>query len=425
MTGPIQRAGTIERPGNANKWSILAALVIISSLLIGGTLVSLSVYIPVLERNERWASESLGTAATALLLGMSLAGIAGGIIIDRLSARSVIMGGTLIASLGCCLAGGSTTVGIFIVATTMIGAGLGFATNVPSIPIISNLFGPSRGLGLGIYFSMLALSAGVLPPIASALIGLLGWRSAMYVTGATIAFSCMLAVLVRLPKIAEQSTGHFPDKVEVQVGVQVGAAISTVGFWALASAMTLSLISVQGVLFSVVAYFINSGMSNFSAVNIYSIANIAGVPGLFAIGALADRIGARRVLSYGLIVQSVGTLALLFAIFHGPAGWIAVGVFSVFWGVSSGLPSQVGPMLLEDAFGPCHFGVLLGINAAITGILSAFAPVIAAWIREISGSYATIFITFSLTTFAAVPVIWLVRPRFLVEAGSFVFPDGT
>ncbi len=424
MTAPIPRADTIESPGNINKWPILAALAIISSLLIGGTLVSLSVYIPVLEHNERWAAESLGAAATGLLLGMSLAGIASGIIIDRLSARYVIIGGTLVASLGCWLAGESTTAGMFIVATTMIGAGLGFATNVPSIPIISNLFGPNRGLGLGIYFSMLALSAGVLPPIASALIGHLGWRSAMYVTGATIAFSCMLAVLVRLPTIAEQRTGHSPDEVEIQVGVQVGSAISTVSFWALASAMTLSLISVQGVLFSVVAYFINSGMSNFSAVNIYSVANMAGVPGLFAIGALADRIGARRVLPYGLIVQSVGTLALLFAIFHGPAGWIAVGIFSVFWGVSSGLPSQVGPMLLEDAFGSRHFGALLGINTAITGIMSAFAPVFAAWIREISGSYATIFITFSLMTLAAVPVIWLVRPRFLAEPGSLASPEG-
>lgn len=374
-------------------------------------MISIGVYIPVLELGEKWSTEALGMAATAMLLATSLSGIISGVFSDHFNPRYAIIGGALLASMGAWLAGSAPEIGTFIAAAAMIGTGTGLATMVPSILIISHIFGPHRGLGLGAYFATLAMSAGILPTIVSTLIENTGWRSTLHITSATIAVSSMLMVLARIPKLSDRTLPDCKSDISPATGDRVSSAVCTLSFWAIALAMTLSLISVQGVLFSAVAYFVDSGMSSLKAVNVYGAANLIGMPALFAIGALVDRVGARRVLPIGLVVQGIGTFALLIAITGGFTGWVAIAVFALFWGASSGLPSQVGPMLLEDTFGSLHFGALLGTNTAISGILSAFAPLLTALIRDVGGSYATVFIICSLMALISAPLIWLVRPK--------------
>lgn len=402
----------------ANIWLTLAVLTIASSLMFGGTIVSLGVYVPVLERGEGWAAEHLGAAATVLLFSISISGIVAGFIIERWRTPHVIFAGVLLVGLGCWLGGATASAGTFISAMAVLGTGLGFATIVPSIPLISRLFGPRRGMALGVYFAMLAFSAGVLPMGVSALIENLGWRMTMHVTAVAILMAGLMLLVINPPAAPGKEVGAGGADISTKTGIPLGPAMTMWGFWALSVGMALALISVQGVLFSVVAYFVASGMTSFKAVNIFGIANMVGMPALFAIGALTDRLGARRVLPVGLLLQGAGTLTLLFAVQQGAVGWMAIGAFILFWGASSGLSPQVGPMLLEDAFGKRHFSALLGINTAVVGILGALGPFLAAWFRETGGSFAAVFIACAMMAFVAAPLVFSVRPRFRTAALS-------
>jgi nitrate/nitrite transporter NarK len=191
----------------------------------------------------------------------------------------------------------------------------------------------------------------------------------------------------------------------------VSQALRTWPFWALTAAITLATLPVQGVMFAVVPYFVEGGLPIAKAVSIYSFANLAAVPALFLGGALADRLGARRVLRYAILAQGVGTFSLIVTVGHFSLGPVAIVTFVVLWGISAGSPLVIGPIVLKDLVGGGNFGMLLGINSAISGIVSSLAPIQFGWIRELSGGYGTAFVIFGLLACAAAPLVSTVQSR--------------
>ena len=76
-------------------------------------------------------------------------------------------------------------------------------------------------------------------------------------------------------------------------------------------------------------------------------------------------------------------------------------------------------MLLVDAVGERHFGVLLGLGSLIAGLLSAFGPTLTGFVYDETRSYALAFqLCAALMALALVPIA-LLRPRALpIEIGA-------
>ena len=92
-------AGAALQGGHgAARWGALAVLCVISSLVTGGLMATLSLYAPVIEQVERWDTIKLGIAGTLMLLCMSLAGIGAGYALERVKARIVIGTGVPVSS---------------------------------------------------------------------------------------------------------------------------------------------------------------------------------------------------------------------------------------------------------------------------------------------------------------------------------------
>jgi MFS family permease len=69
----------------------------------------------------------------------------------------------------------------------------------------------------------------------------------------------------------------------------------------------------SGPIFHTVSYAVSCGIPLIAAVSIYSVEGLAGMGGRVAFGILGDRLGAKRVLVFGLLLQAFGALAYVFA----------------------------------------------------------------------------------------------------------------
>lgn len=415
---PIEtQTGRPWRELRSNKWFALTVVCAVSGLLIGGPLVSLNAYTPILEQVQGWSSDVLDGAATAMLLSMSISSIVSGRLIDRFSPKFAIVAGTLIAGAGSWLAHIAGSPHQFMLAYSFVGLGLGAATTVSAIPILSNQFGHDRGTALGIYFASMSLACAILPVATSTLIHHYSWRTALLITAAILVIAALPALVLHTPSAAEESEESAPSEVAYSEGLTAAEALRSRSYWSLLIGMALAMISVQGVLFAVVSYLSRGGMSTEHAVQVFSVLNLFAVPAAPAIGYIADRVGARAVTPLGVALQGIGTLAILGAFAHGDVQWTSVGIFAVLWGTASVVAGQTGPMLLEDIVGPRHFGELLGINVAVTGLLAALAPLMTAFLRN-AGGYSLVFCVYGGICLAAAPLIWCTNPKFRSATGA-------
>ena len=85
-------------------WLVVASVSLISFSLIGTTIASLGVYMPVFQTHFGWSEGDVGAVAAVLLLGVSLASISAGWVLNKIGTRNLIMAGVIIVACGCLLA---------------------------------------------------------------------------------------------------------------------------------------------------------------------------------------------------------------------------------------------------------------------------------------------------------------------------------
>jgi MFS family permease len=103
-------------------------------------------------------------------------------------------------------------------------------------------------------------------------------------------------------------------------------------------------------------------------------------------GWLADRIQKKYVmiLIYAMVACSI---PLLYA--SDTTGIIYL--FAFFFGMALGGDYMIIPLMAAELFGVKVMGRVMGIVIAADGLGEAFGPMLAAWLRDVSGSYVNGF----------------------------------
>lgn len=389
------------------QWATLAILSSVTALCIGGVLVSFSVYLPAIAQAEPWSGGTIGGALTVMLLALNVAGIVAGAMTDRTDPRRVLAAGVLMLGLGCWIATTWHTSASFFLGAALLGLGLGAATITPSISILAAVFVHRQGFALGVYFAMLALGATLAPLVQSSLISSYGWRHSLQLTGIAVAVTVVLLYLFPRPPKCPRAV---PDNLAAETQQNSGwAGVRNPRFLYLTVGMALTAVSTQGVLYSLVAYLVASGMQSETAVSVLSGNSLLSVPALLAAGILADRWRPERILGVALVAQGLGTLALLAVFMSNPWGMVFLAAFVLLWGVTSGMPSQLAPLILRRIGAPEHYGMLLGVASAFGGTVSAFAPLLTAGLLDAGGGYASVFGIYGAMCLIAIPLFILAR----------------
>ena len=391
-------------------WLVVAAVSIISFLLVGSTLASLGVYLPVLQADFGWSEQQLGNIAAAMLVGLAVSSIAAGWVLNKIGPRNLLFAGIVVTASGAIWAANAANLAQLTGAMAIIGAGVGAATIIPGATVINRWFLHHRGMAMAFFIGSIVVASAAMPTMTDMIIRATDWRTALTVfAGTAFVVGVGLSMLVRFPPPREPvESGELEGESEESLsGMTVVEGLTYSRFWLLILALILVQLSINGILYNVIGYLIAQGYSSGNAVSIYSIANLFGLPGLFLCGFLADRYGAARVIPVAALVLALGTFALLPV----DAGdWFALpvlGTFVILWGMASGIPSQIGPIILAELVGMRAFPTLMGIKGALVSLVGALAPIATGALFTVQGSYHLPFMVSGLLAVVAVPMFVL------------------
>jgi MFS family permease len=279
-----------------------------------------------------------------------------------------------------------------LVAYALVGAGVGSSSLVPGTIVAANWFKERRGLAIGITVSGSAVGATLMPPAAAHVMVLHTWRLAMLFVGIpsiVIGLPAIL-VLVRTRPPGAAAPSHRTEGTASIPGLELGAALASVPFWMLLGVQVFFTVAYQGIYYHIVPYLIGAGYSPQHAALIFGAKSAFVTVGTIVLGATADRIGARKVLVFGMVLLGLSLIDLSFA--GNPTfGLIAALLFIVGYGSPTGTTSTTIPMLLGECLGMRRFGTLMGIMGAMATLASAIGPLATGLIFDMTGSYSLAF----------------------------------
>jgi len=347
---------------------VMVALGALMTCVAVGAMFSLAVFLRPITEATGWSHTAVSSAMTLNFLAMGAAGFGWGALSDRIGPKSVVLAGAVLLGLGLFLASHAQTALQFQLAFGLL---VGIATGSFFTPMIAAVMGwitQHRGLAV----SLVSVGVGVAPmtmsPFAAWLITQMDWRSAQLVlAGVVWATLVPAALFVRRPP-AEEPAAAAPGAAE---GPPMSArdAFFSLQFIVLALTFFACCAAHAGPIFHTVTYAMTCGLAPLAAVTIYSVEGLAGLGGRLVLGVAADRLGVKRVLIAGLLVQAVAAGAFVYASRLGEFYLVA----SIF-GFAYGGVMPLYAVLAREYFGQRILGAVFGAAAMISSLGMAHGP---------------------------------------------------
>ena len=136
-----------------------------------------------------------------------------------------------------------------------------------------------------------------------------------------------------------------------------------------------------------------------------SVMGFSAFVGSLSLGPLSDRIGRKQSLTVSLVFQVVA-----FALFLSAKSLGVLYCGAAAFGFFFGSMATLFPALVGDFFGRLHAGAITGFLFAGAGTFGAWGPMIAGYLRDVSGSYHVAFIC-SIVTSAIVLTLFILTPK--------------
>jgi MFS family permease len=197
---------------------------------------------------------------------------------------------------------------------------------------------------------------------------------------------------LRRPPALQRASAGAPTAVRLAEvdgsGMTVRQALLSSPFIILASTNFFCCASHSGPIFHTVSYAIVCGIAPLTAATIYCVEGIAGMAGRLGFGVLADKLGAKNVLAWGLLIQAFGALGYFFASTL-PAFYAAAALFGfVYAGI---MPLYA--VLARENFPLRMMGTIIGGSSMAGSLGMATGPVLGGWLYDTTGSYGPLYLS--------------------------------
>ena len=367
-------------------WVLVVAGAVMTCVAMGA-IFALPVYLQPMD-DTGWSRAGISAAMTLGFVVMGIGGFGWGALSDRIGARPVVLMAGLLLGAGLILASRASNLVTFQFAYGVLACGSVGAFFAPLIAATVGWFDKHRSLAV----SLVSIGGGVAPmvmtPFASVLISDYGWRSAMLIIAiGVMAIVLPTAFLIRnAPAQPEGAATTGATASDGQRG-SAWAALRTPQFIVLAATFFLCCAAHSGPIFHTVSYAEICGASSLAAASIYSVEGVAGLFGRVLFGMLADRIGAKRVIVGGLLLQAVGIYSYIYVTQLTDFYERSLVLGMVYGGV---MPLYA--ILAREYFSQRVMGTVLGAATMTSSIGMAFGPVGGGWLFDHFGSYYWLYI---------------------------------
>jgi predicted MFS family arabinose efflux permease len=270
-----------------------------------------------------------------------------------------------------------------------LGIGLGVGCSyVPALGAVQRWFVKRRGFASGLAVSGIGVGTLVMPPLASVLVGTLGWRHAYLVLGVVAAVVGVgMALLIENDP---RDRGLAPDGVSlpegahaaVPPGFSVRDAIRSRRFAGLYAACLICSCGLFVPFVHLIPYALEHGLARSSAVLLLGAVGVGSTAGRFFLGGVADSLG--RELA--LLLMFVGmALSLLIWVFS-TTFW-DMAAFALTYGVFYGGFVAILPALTMDYFGGRNVSGIIGVLYTSIAFGTLVGPSAAGFAFDVSHSY--------------------------------------
>jgi MFS family permease len=379
--------GKATHPRIFHGWFVVAAAFAVTFVGFGSA-YSFSAFVEPLQREfgaSRGSVSLVFSLAGFLYFGL---GIVSGPLADRFGSRPLAVAGMILTGLGLAAASAAQSLSqVYLAYGLGVGLGVGCAY-VPAIGAVQRWFVRRRGFASGLAVSGIGVGTLAMPPLASLLIGTLGWRGAYLVLGAlAAALGGGLALLIENDP---HRRGLAPDgdpapsntaSAKPQ-GAAVSEAIRSIRFISLYAACLICSFGVFVPFVHLVPYAQDHGIAPSSAVLLLGVIGVGSTAGRFFLGGLADRMG--RELSLLLMFVGMALALAMWAI--ATTVWPLV-AFAFVYGVFYGGWVAVLPAVVMDYFGSRNVSGLIGILYTSVAFGTLVGPSAAGFAFDFSRSY--------------------------------------
>jgi MFS family permease len=387
-------------------WIIVGAGIVITCLGMG-TMMSLGIFLQPMSMATGWSRTSISMAALLNFLCMGPASFLWGALSDRFGTRVVVLSGGVLLGLGLVAASHAATVGQFqILFGVIIGVAAG-SFYAPLTATATRWFTRHRSLAVALISAGFAIGSMTISPFARWLIDDYGWRTAMLTLGAfSWLFIIPAALLVRKPPALPFGTrAGAVGANSAEREFTVARALCTPQFAALSFTYFACCAAHSGPIFHMVSYAIDCGVPAMAAATVFGAAGVASLSGRVVGGLAADRIGAKRMIVFGLALQALSVSLYVFTRnlvdFYGLA---------LMFGFSYGAVMPLYAILVREYFGARIMGTMFGaVNMAST-LGMAIGPWTGGWLYDAYGSYFWLYIGSFGIGLGAVAIALTFRP---------------
>jgi MFS family permease len=356
---------------------VVSSAFLAQALAVGLPISAYPVFISSLETE-------LGATRTQASLGISLILVTGALLgplvgraLDAGWAQVVMAGGALLFAAGFSSIAWTPNLELAtLLWIATIGPGFAMLGPHPATTVLAKWFVARRGRMIAIAAMGTTFGGALTPGLAQALIGALGWRSALLGFG-LIALTIGLPVALFGIRASPESVGAHPDGTSLPPPVEaspdpaqtaqhgMGTLLRDHRFWQLAFGFGLMTGISVGYVTHVVEWAGESGLERDVAVGVLVVNALFTTSGKLVFGWLTDRFGARTASLVGVACQLIGWAGMLFS----SSSWIfmfGAALFSL--GLGCMIPCQAA--FVASIWGRAQFGRAAGL----LGLVAIFGP---------------------------------------------------
>ena len=343
-----------------------------------------------------WSYAQVSFAASLRGLEMGLLAPIVGLLMDRWGPRRLVFAGAVIIGLGLLLLSRINSLATFYGAFILIAMGISTCIGVVPIATVGNWFQKKVTLATGILVSG-AATGGLMVPLATRIIDIFEWRTAMAILGFG-AWGILLPLSLLFRHKPEQY-GYLPDgdlhrKLPASEGqssaqgneldIGVKQVLKSSAFWHIAMGFMCHILVMNAVITHVMPYLSSIGLTRSFSSLVASAIPATSIVGRLSFGWLGDKFDKRRVAALGFVLAGLGLLSLGYATTAG--AWMLVPSI-VLLGLGYGGPIPMMPALLREYFGRVRLATVLGLVMGVAALGGMVGPLLAGLAFDRLGSY--------------------------------------
>lgn len=369
------------------RWVIVAAGGTLGCVAIGA-MFSLPVLLQSITRDTGWSVAGVSSAMTIGFLAMACCSMLWGTLSDRFGPLPVVLTGSTVLAASLFLASQATSLLAFQFVFGVLVGGAIAAIFAPMMACVTGWFDTHRSLAVSLVSAGMGIAPMTMAPLVAYLVSGHDWRTTLQIVAGIVAVIMIpVSLLVRRPPALAAASAAAPQNGGAQAEMSVGEAVRSPQFAILLLTNFFCCATHSGPIIHTVSYAVSCGIPLIAAVSIYSLEGFAGLGGRIAFGILGDKLGAKRVLVAGLLVQAFGALAYVFV--RELAGFYAVA--AVFGFIYAGTMPLYAAIAREN-FPLKMMGTVIGGTAMAGSLGMSAGPVAGGLIYDTFASYTWLYV---------------------------------